>query len=179
MTTFTSPLKLPFANTPEFEMALGKFFAAWSRAELAIDYATWKYSGTETPEQAHERCADATFSDKCKLLERLLKSEHARELLNEIASYGRNVFAHSFLATDEDSVTFIHRAMDRTVKPKKYQVTAYEIPRSKFIEYVREFVRTVSDFERAANLPDNAIREFASMALPLTEEKAPSDQRLP
>jgi hypothetical protein len=57
--------KLPFANTPEFYTALGYFFAAWSRTELAIDCAIWKARGTqETAEEAHARVAHMKFADK-------------------------------------------------------------------------------------------------------------------
>jgi hypothetical protein len=34
--------KRPFANTPAFYTALGLFYAAWSRTELAIDCAMWR-----------------------------------------------------------------------------------------------------------------------------------------
>jgi hypothetical protein len=62
----------PFANTPEFYYALGRFFAAWSRAELAIDCAIWKARGTHTAEEAHARSARMKFSDRCKELRDLL-----------------------------------------------------------------------------------------------------------
>jgi hypothetical protein len=64
--------RVPFANTPTFYTALGLFYAAWSRTELAIDCATWKAVGTESAEQAHERSAEMWFSDKCKQLRTLL-----------------------------------------------------------------------------------------------------------
>jgi hypothetical protein len=105
--------KRPFANTPAFYTALGWFYAVWSRTELAIDCAIWKASGTETAERAHERAAHTKFSDKCKHLRTLLDGgkipnyEKAQDLLTWIEDQSmRNVFAHSFLATDEHSVTF-------------------------------------------------------------------------
>jgi DNA-binding transcriptional regulator GbsR (MarR family) len=98
-----SKKKLPFANTDEFYTALGRFFAAWSRTELAIDCAMWKARGTETEEQAHERSARIRFSDKCKQFRKLLnrskfeRAEKVRDLLKQIEhNSGRNVFAHSF-----------------------------------------------------------------------------------
>src|SRR5262245_26103241 len=93
---------LPFANSDEFYRALGLFFAAWSRTELAIDCAIWKTRGTETEEEAHERSAWMTFSEKCTQLRTLLdggKFDHAdkvKTLLEQIEhDSGRNVFAHS------------------------------------------------------------------------------------
>src|SRR5262249_16772784 len=107
-----------FANTDEFRCSLGGFFAAWSRTELVIDFAIWKAQGIETPEEAHKRSADTTFSDKCKQLRALIdggKVPHvAREMLDQIQNDSlRNVFAHSILASDEQMVFFIHRKIER------------------------------------------------------------------
>jgi hypothetical protein len=136
--------KRPFANTPAFYSALGWFYAVWSQTELAIDCAIWKASGTETAERAHERAARTKFSDKCKHLRTLLDGgriphgEKVKDLLTQIETHSmRNVFAHSFLATDEHSVTFIHRK----VKHGKYQATTYQISRDGFLDHVQNFVQ--------------------------------------
>jgi hypothetical protein len=96
---------------PTFYTALGWFYAIWSRTELAIDCAMWKASGTETAEEAHERSARMKFSDKCKRFRILLdggkipNGEKVKDLLSRIEDHSmRNVFAHSFLASDEHSV---------------------------------------------------------------------------
>jgi hypothetical protein len=163
----------PFANTPEFYDAFGRFYAAWSRAELAIDCAIWKVLGTESAEQAHERSARMRFSDKCKQLQTLLNegkipnSEKAKELLTEIENQGRNIFAHSFLASDEHSVTFIHRKIEQG----KYQAPAYTIPRACFLDHVRQFLQLCLDLEQAVGLTDKEVRDFAAMAI---TEQGPS-----
>jgi hypothetical protein len=164
---------MPFANTAAFYAALGCLYAAWSRAELAIDCAVWKALGTETAEQAHERSAGMRFSDKCKQFRTLLdggnipNGEKVKELLTGIESYGRNVFAHSFLASDEHAVTFIHRRMERG----KYQATGYTIPRVNFFEHVQNFVQLSFDFEQEAGLSPEEVAEFAAMAMPLTPKE--------
>jgi hypothetical protein len=156
---------VPFANTDEFYIALGLFYAAWSRAELAIDCATWKASGTESAEQAHARSAGMRFSDKCKRLRTLLNegkipnSENAKDLLAQIESCGRNIFAHSFLASDEHSVTFIHRKVERG----KYLLTGYTIPRDGFIDHVQDFVQLSFDFENAVGLTDKEVADFGAI----------------
>jgi hypothetical protein len=163
--------KLPFANTDKFYLALGYFFAAWSRTELAIDCAMWKArSGTETAEQAHERSARTKFSDKCKQFRTLLDGgkfphgDKVKELLTQIEQGSmRNTFAHSFLASDADSVAFIHRK----VEGKKYSVTGYKISPNEFIEHVQGFVRLSFEFEQAVGLSDREVHEFAAMAVPL------------
>jgi hypothetical protein len=156
---------LPFANTPAFYTALGQFYAAWSRTELAIDCATWKALGTESAEQAHARSAGMRFSDKCKRLRTLLNegkipnSENAKDLLAQIENYGRNIFAHSFLASDEHSVTFIHRKVERG----KYLLTGYTIPRDGFIDHVQDFVQLSFDFENAVGLTDKEVADFGAI----------------
>jgi hypothetical protein len=158
--------KLPFADTEKFYLALGCFFAAWSRTELAIDYAMWKARGTETAEEAHERSARTKFSDKCKQFRTLVDSgkfPHG-ELLTRIEQDSmRNTFVHSFLASDEHSVAFIHRKVERG----KYSVTGYKISHIGFIKHVQSFVRLSFEFERAVGLSDKEVREFAAMAVPL------------
>jgi hypothetical protein len=163
---------LPFANTPTFYTALGWFYAAWSRTELAIDCATWKALGTESAEQAHARSAGMRFSDKCKRLRTLLNegkipnSENAKDLLAQIESCGRNIFAHSFLSSDAHSVTFIHRKVERG----KYLPTAYTIPRDGFIDHVQDFVQLSFDFENAVGLTDKEVADFGAMAVPLASQ---------
>ena len=167
----------PFANTPAFYTALGWFYAVWSATELAIDCATWKALGTETPEEAHERSARATFSKKCNQLRTLVEGgkipngAKVQELLTQIEHHSlRNVFAHSFLATDEHSVTFVHRKMGRG-KHAKYEVAAYPISRNDFFDHVQNFVQLASELEQTVGLSHREVAEFAAMALPLNAQE--------
>jgi hypothetical protein len=170
---------MPFANTTAFYAALGCFYAAWSRAELAIECATWKASGTGSAEQAHERSAGMKFGEKCKLLRTLLNddkipnSEKVKDLLAQIENYGRNVFAHSFLVSDEHSVAFVHRAKGRG-KHGKYKVTPYQISRNDFFDHVQNFVQLSFDFEQAVGLSQQEVAEFGAMALPLGAQEKTS-----
>jgi uncharacterized protein YceH (UPF0502 family) len=164
-----SEKRRPFANTPEFYYALGRFFAAWSRVELAIDCAIWKARGTDTAEEAHARSARMKFSDRCKELRDLLDAgklsdgEKVKELLAQIEkdSY-RNVFAHSILASDEHKVIFIHRRWERS--SREYRSDSYEATRDNFLTHVGNFERLCLDFEQAAGLSDKEVRDFGSMA---------------
>jgi hypothetical protein len=160
----------PFANTDEFYIALGGFYAAWRRTDLAIDCAIWKALETATPEQVHERVASMTFGCKCEYFRSLLatskfkKIETVKDLLTRITDHSmRNVFAHSFLASDEHSVAFIHRKSKRG----QYQVNAYQITRDQFLNHVSEFAQLSLDFEKALGLSDKEVRDFGAAALPL------------
>ena len=170
MTAHTSGGKLPFANTIEFCYALGRFYTAWSRAELAIDCAIWKARGTETAEEAHARSARMKFSDRCKELQELLDADKApnaqkmKELLQQIEQDSfRNVFAHSILASDEHKVIFIHRRVERP--SRKYRADTYEATRENFLTHVDLFIQLCLDFEQAAGLSDKEVRDFGSMAV--------------
>jgi hypothetical protein len=158
-----------FASTDEFYRALGGFFAAWSRVELAIDCAIWKALGTETPEEAHKRSAGTKFSHKCKQLQTLIDDgkvpREAKGLLDQIQNDSlRNVFAHSILASDEHMVLFIHRNIERP--SKEYRPIAYKLTRAEFLTHVAEFAQLSLRFEQATGLTDKEVRVFASMALP-------------
>ena len=116
------------------------------------------------------------FSDKCKHLRTLLDGgkvphgEKVKDLLAQIEHHSmRNVFAHSFLATDEHSVTFIHRR----VVNGKYQPTWYTIASDGFIDHVQNFVQLSFNFELTVGLSDKEVRDFAAMAVPLAPQDGP------
>ena len=93
--------------------------------------------------------------------------EKVKDLLTQIETHSmRNVFAHSFLATDEHSVTFIHRK----VKHGKYQATTYQISRDDFLDHVQNFVQLCFDFEQAVGLSHKEVADFAAMAVPLAPQ---------
>jgi hypothetical protein len=169
---------LPFAKTPEFYTALGYFYAIWSQIELTIGYATWKALGSETPEEAHARIASTKFSDQCKKLRTLLESnkisngERVKELLTQIEdSSMRNVFAHSFMATDEHWVTFVHRKIGRRQHGKKYEVTACCFSRQDFFNHVQNFQQLCLAFNQAVvGQSEKEFRTFAAMAIPLAAD---------
>ena len=101
---------------------------------------------------------------------KILNCEKAQDLLTRIEHQSmRNVFAHSFLATDEHSVTFIHRK----VEGGKYQPTTYTIACDDFIDHVQNFVQLSLDFEQAVGLSDKEVRDFAAMAVPLAPQDGP------
>jgi hypothetical protein len=155
---------IPFANTTEFYTALGRFHAAWSRTDLAIDWAIWKI-GTETPEEVHKRVAGMQFGPKCKYFRSLLPAskfenvQKVEELLTLITDHAkRNEFAHSFLASDENSVRFVYRK----TRKNKYEVTEAKATSEQFLNHVAEFLRIAQEFEQAIGLSHKELGEFAS-----------------
>jgi hypothetical protein len=161
-----------FAHAPELWAALGQFYVVWTRTELTIDCAMWKLRGTDTtPENAHKDSARMKFGAKCAQLQTLLGNSKlpnggkAKELLNRIQHESlRNVFAHSFLVSDEHSVTFIHRELETG------EGTPHTLLRQEFFDHVQNFVDLSVDFQQALGLSNDQVAEFAAFALPLSTE---------
>jgi hypothetical protein len=163
---------VPFANTIDFYALLGFFYAAWSRAEIVVDCAIWKLLGT-TPQQTHVLAASMGFRWKATVLRFLLPNsdrdaEQIKGCLARISESLRNPFAHSFLASDKDSVAFIHRTAQGRYKAKPYKFTA-----AKFAEHVNDFYKLVSEFEKARGLTDQEIAYLAACAI---DEQATDDE---
>src|SRR5262249_5930776 len=131
----------PYANTPEFNELLGRFYAAWSRVEIVLDCAIWKVLGT-TPEQAHAVVAGMEFGRKAAVLRSLLPGsqfknvEQLKGILTRITKTSlRNIFSHSFMATDKDYVMFIHRSSQG-----QYEVKLYKFTPEQFKTHVGDFL---------------------------------------
>jgi hypothetical protein len=160
---------IPFATSDEFYHRLGLFYAAWSRTDLVIDCAIWKALAV-TPAQAHKRVAAMNFGRKCDAFRNLLPAstkfeniDEVKGLLTRITDHSmRNVFAHSFLASDEgSSVTFIHRERGQ------YRVKEHTFTRDQFLNHVDEFVQLSFDFQKAVGLSDWEVAGFGAAALSL------------
>jgi hypothetical protein len=155
--------KIPFANTTEFYTAFGRFHAAWTRADLVIDCAIWK-AGTETPEEVHKRVAGMQFSPKCDYFLSLLPAsefeniQKVEDLLRLITAPKRNEFSHSFLASDEGSVSFIYRKR----RKDKYEVKQATVTPEEFFDHVEEFIRLSFEFQSAVGLSDCEVKDFAA-----------------
>ncbi len=84
----------PYANTTAFYTALGYFYAAWSRTDLAIDCAIWKALGTATPEEVHARVAAMKFGRKCEDFRSLLPASKF-ENIEEVEALLTRITDHS------------------------------------------------------------------------------------
>jgi hypothetical protein len=159
---------LPFANTPQFYAALGRFYAVWSSVELTIDCAICKLENT-LPEEAHKTLAALKFSDRTKRLRDLLAASgrsnvsELTQLLDSIEGDFRNIFSHSFIASDAESVAFVHR---KATKRDPYSCTMYRLTRDQFLAHVKDFAHRAEAFEHALGFSEKEIGNFASYALP-------------
>ena len=107
------------------------------------------------------------FSDKTKLLRSLLdqaahhNAGQLKDFLESIDNDFRNVFSHSFIASDAESVTFIHRKSRRG----QYSCTGYQFEAENFLTHVQWFAQLTKDFEKALGFDQKEIGEFTSYAM--------------
>jgi hypothetical protein len=156
-----------FANTERFYSHFGRFYATWTAMELNIDFTICKILRI-TPEQTHALVAGLHFGPKAALLRSLLPTSNFKNVselkgfLTRITRESlRNVFTHSFIASDEHSVTFIHRK-NQTI----YSADIYKFEADDFCIHVKEFVQLAHDFEVALGISSNKeVGEFASFAI--------------
>ena len=154
-----------FARTKKFYGLFGLFYSAWSAAELNIDLTIGKLLGT-APAQTHALLAGMQFGRKAALLRALLsKSDYANA--SELKGYLtgmqrkwlRNVFTHSYIFSDMDSVTFVHRSSDDD------HSKIYKFKADDFISHIKAFTQHVTDFEKALAIPQDARQQFAKAGL--------------
>jgi hypothetical protein len=74
----------------------------------------------------------------------------------------RNVFSHSFLATDKDRVMFIHRSSQG-----QYEVKGYTFTPKQFETHVQDFLRLALEFEKALGFSHKEVGNFAAAGIPL------------
>ena len=124
--------------------------------ELNVDFTICKILRI-TPEQTHALVAGLHFGPKAALLRSLLPTSSFKNVselkgfLTRITRESlRNVFTHSFIASDEHSVTFIHRK-NQTI----YSADTYKFEADDFCTHVKEFVKLAHDFEVALCISSN------------------------
>jgi hypothetical protein len=164
----TEKPNLPFANTAQFYAHLGWFYSAWSSVDLSVDLAICRCLKI-SPEQTHMLVAGLEFGRKTALLRSVLSTsgytvaevEKLKGYLTRISKESlRNVFAHSFLASDTESVHFIHRKSQGA-----YSATGYKFMAEGFVQHVKDFVQLAHDFEKALGFSHKDIGDFAAAAV--------------
>jgi hypothetical protein len=150
----------------EFNALFGQFYGAWLSTELVIDYTIYRLLGISRT-QAHHLLAGMEVGRKMRLLEGLLKRSafkrkdeilgHLHKLQNESL---RNVFAHSFLWSDQYTVTFVNRSFGQKYEAKEHKFTLI-----KFRMHVEEFIQTGVKFYTALEIDYDDLQSFGNAAL--------------
>jgi hypothetical protein len=155
-----------FAHTPRFYAHFGWFYATWTAVDLDVDLAICKCLKI-TPEQTHALVAGLEFGRKVALLRSLLPAsnyknvEQIKGYLTRISKESlRNVFTHSFIVSDHESVHFIHRSSQG-----QYSATGYKFTPDNFCKHIKDFVQLGESFEKALALSPKEIGDFAAAAV--------------
>ena len=149
----------------KFTTIFGLFHVGWSVAESAIDYAIGQFLQLAS-EQTHLLTAGIDHGRKIMLLRDLIaRSDHANrtELLRTLKIIQneslRNVLAHSYIASDDKTITFIERR-----RGGPYSVKLYEFTLKEFRDHVRKFTQAAQDFEKALGFTREDLSGFLNAA---------------
>ena len=157
-------------------MFVGLFQGAWASLDLLTDYAIWKFLKV-TPEQAHLITSGMMFGRKARLLADLIgRSDHPNkaEILgafNEVRGTmnKRDIFAHSYVWSDQNLVKFIDRQAGGEYKAKEHSFTLKQ-----FQNYVLEFSRSAARFYLSVGATRDEIDAFGDAALSLNRRSTTS-----
>jgi hypothetical protein len=163
--------KKPLARRPEFTQLLGLFQIYWSSLDLTIDYAICQFLKI-THHQAHLITGGMMSGPKFRLLVDLIKrSDHPqrdslRGALNKIrAIQKRDVFAHSYIESYQDSVTFLSRTVGG-----EYEATDHKFTEATFGAHVKEVAEVGMQFYTALGVTRDELQAFAKAALSLNRK---------
>ena len=172
--------KLPVAGSKEFSAWLGVFYVTWSIAENEMAQAI--EAQLRLPHfETHLLTARMEFSRKAALLRALIsRSDHPNKAaikgaLNKIQNKSkRNVFAHSFLATNETEVIFVERTWEGEFKARMHKFTMPE-----FITHVQNFIAAATALSTALAVTPADYRAFcdAAMSLASNSGKSPTPSK--
>jgi hypothetical protein len=145
----------------DFLKLFGAFHAIWAKTDSTVDCLIGKILKINS-HQTHIITSGLEFGRKARLLIELLKvSDHKNKskligFLNKLRNVPkRNVFAHSYILSSRDFVTFIERSggSDYVVKSHKYTL-------KEFLEHVHRFAELNLNFGLAANISEREHQEF-------------------
>lgn len=150
----------------EFLGLVGAFQQAWANAEVAIDLAIRDLLRLTTDE-AHLLTAGLEFNRKASLLRSLIgksdykKKAQAVKALNTMQNESkRNVFAHSYIASNRTTVSYIERS-----RGGKYKATEHNFTLLQFAAHTSKFAGASMEFSEALGQTDAEINAFGKAAL--------------
>ena len=160
----TKPKRL--TESIEFNKEFGWFHHMWALTEATLDFAIGKFlrlNGHET----HILTAGMQHGRKAMLLRSLIsrgnypnKSELLRTLKIIQNESLRNVFAHSYIGSDAETIFFLERNPGGPYKAKGHPFSM-----KKFKNHVSKFVAAAIDFEKALDVGPGEIETFQLLAL--------------
>jgi hypothetical protein len=152
--------------TDEFNLWFGRFHGAWLSADLTVDYMIGRLLKLRH-EQTHRLLAGMETGRKMRILYGLLRDCDLKHRAKALQCLGklqneskRNIFAHSFLWSDEHAVTFVNRAGGQKYSAEKHRFTMI-----RFRMHVAEFLSVGRDFYESLEIDMADIQAFGEAAI--------------
>ena len=159
----------------EFIRGLGYFFALWCTIDLTTDYAIGQFLGV-SDEDAHLVTSGMMFGRKARVLADLIsKSDHPQKAkmlsaFNKIRGTSkREIFAHSYLWSDDNRVVFHERSIGGDFRVIKHEFTIQQ-----FLHHVAELAVESEKFYSALGATREQVTAFADAALNLDRKASKS-----
>jgi hypothetical protein len=157
---------------------MGLFNGTWATLDLTTDYAIYRFLNV-TPGQAHLITSGMMFGRKARLLADLIgHSDHSKkaEILgafNKVRGGNmRDVFAHSYIRSGDDSVTFVDRSSSGEFKATEHTFTMPDLAK-----HVYDFAFSVEAFWNSLGVTKPEIEAFAIAAFSLNRKPKTSPGR--
>lgn len=165
------------ALSQEFNQYLGLFHGVWSSVDLTTDLAICRFLNV-TPKEAHLITSGMMFGRKGRLLADLVgRSDHHKKseilgVFNKIRGQSlRDVMAHSYMRSNNDTVTFVERSTSGEFKIKEHKFSLQE-----FKEHVLKISNYAATFYEVLGFSSVDIQEFADAAYNLDRKSKTSPQ---
>jgi hypothetical protein len=167
--------KKTVALTDDYHKAMGLFNGMWASLDLTTDYAIYKFLNV-TPGQAHLITSGMMFGRKARLLADLIgHSNHPNKAqilgaFNKVRGGNmRDIFAHSYIRSGINSVTFVERSTSNEFKATEHTFTMLALA-----QHVHDFAAGVEAFWTSLGVTKSEIEAFAMAAFSLNRKSKTS-----
>lgn len=155
----------PLFDTVHFKADLGFFYRLWTVSDALMDFSLGQFLRL-TDDETHIVTSGMPFGRKTALLRSLVaRSKHKdkgkiKKLINSIQNESlRNVFAHSYIASDDKVISFVERSHSSDYWAKEHRFTMHE-----FNEHVTQFAYNLKELGDALEIDEDRFRMFQAAA---------------
>ena len=160
------PTTGPLSFRDDYTQLMGRAQSQWAALEVITDYAIGKFLKV-TDGQAHLITSGMMFGRKGRLLADLIAKSNDPKKATILGAFNkirgmskRDMFAHSYLRSTKDTVTFLERSSSGEFTAKEYTFTLDE-----FRAYVMDFELAIGAFHTSLGATRAQFEAFAKAAL--------------
>jgi hypothetical protein len=146
---------------PDFHRTLGIFHGMWMMFDVTLDYSIGMFLKC-APIETHILLAGMEFGRKLRLVVELAKrSEHPKksilvESVRKLQTAKREIITHSYIASNEENITFVNRG-----RGGEFKTTRTEFTMEQFSDHVRDMVEATQKYQRALGATMGDLLAFA------------------